>query len=307
MASDKRRNVVAAMNAGSYVTRCPRCGFVPLYLAGAYRQRVAQRPELAGAIAGGLIGILGGFVLTAGAGASAPVVAVSSVAVSALAAAVGYWHFAEQKRAAQTHPDYPNHEWATGGKVIPRDKIHEPIWIHHDGSYSHDGDWPTVTIPAGTEERAANLGNSGTSLTQKLAIPSVKGKNASFREELPCGGTLTVSAGGWSVEYYFPGPDRRYNGKCLSIKGDDVPKYIEAFQQNWQEHERLKTEIPEGGEYSTRGALSMMIYVGGYCDGVCISLDSLRVKSETELAKVIGSYQYALSRGPQLREVMKGL
>lgn len=176
MASDKQREVTAAMGAGSFVTCCPQCGFVPLYVADAHRRHVVKQSEMGCAMTCGGIGLLGALILTAATGAPTPVVVVSAIPVCLLAAAAGRWLCANQKRAAEEHPDYPNHEWATADRAVPRDKINVPIW----GNCGRPDEWPTATRRASgrVEERvehtAVDPARAGADSAHKLAIPSIE-------------------------------------------------------------------------------------------------------------------------------------
>src|SRR5688500_4467141 len=91
-----------------------------------------------------------------------------------------------------------------------------------------------------------------------------------YTEKLPCGGTLKVTPGHWEIEYYFSGPDMRYNGTFVHVSDSKVEAYIHAFTENWEEYKKLKDSIPAGGTFSKRGKEGMMIHIGGFANGVCI-------------------------------------
>ena len=42
--------------------------------------------------------------------------------------------------------------------------------------------------------------------------------SGSYEEKLKTGGKLIVKNDNWYIQYYFPGPDLRYNGKFLNVK-----------------------------------------------------------------------------------------
>ena len=128
-----------------------------------------------------------------------------------------------------------------------------------------------------------------------------------YEEKLPCGGTLQVENTSWNIQYYFSGPDLRYNGTFITVQGTEVPKYIKAFEANWKEFQRLKTSVPKGGEFSTSGKAGMTIRVGKWDEGVCLQSYHMPINTQAQLDRVIQSYQYALRRAPQIIEFLTKL
>ncbi|OXL44805.1 hypothetical protein CFT61_03810 [Segatella copri] len=51
---------------------------------------------------------------------------------------------------------------------------------------------------------------------------------AKYTEPLASGGELNVTEDGWYIQYYFNGPDLRYNGEFVTIQGNEVDNYIKA-------------------------------------------------------------------------------
>jgi hypothetical protein len=123
-----------------------------------------------------------------------------------------------------------------------------------------------------------------------------------YSETLPSGGTLNVSSTGWSIRYYFPGPDRRYNGTSVWIKESEVEEYIQAFIENYDEWEKLKEVVPEGGSFNKSGKANMTIRVGGHWDGVCLRSYEMPIKDKNKLSEVIESYRYAIKRAREISE-----
>ena len=128
--------------------------------------------------------------------------------------------------------------------------------------------------------------------------------SGTYTEKLQCGGKLTVTRGSWSIEYYFPGPDLRYNGSFVRIPGSEVAEYIAAFEENWAEYERMKMMVPVGGTFEKPGRKSMVIRVGGYGEGVYIHNHHMATSSRQQLEKVIGEYRYALERAPVIQQFL---
>ena len=52
--------------------------------------------------------------------------------------------------------------------------------------------------------------------------------SGSYEEKLKTGGKLIVKNDNWYIQYYFPGPDLRYNGKFLSLDGNCIDNYISS-------------------------------------------------------------------------------
>lgn len=128
-----------------------------------------------------------------------------------------------------------------------------------------------------------------------------------YEEKLPCGGTLQVTKYTWSIEYYFSGPDGRYNGELFTISASDVEKYISALRTNWAEYLTLRGAIPRDGEFTKTGSMKMRIQVGGFRPGVCLHSYHMPMISEKEIEKVIGSYNFAIGRAPQIQKLLTSL
>lgn len=121
-------------------------------------------------------------------------------------------------------------------------------------------------------------------------------------ESLPCGGKLNVSETQWSIDYYFPGPDRRYNGTHTGLSGTMVFRYIDALNENWNEFKKISASLPEGSELSKVGILSMRIEISNYFKGIYLfgNILKLPISSEEQFKRIIESYKYALLRSPQM-------
>jgi hypothetical protein len=128
--------------------------------------------------------------------------------------------------------------------------------------------------------------------------------SGTYTEQLPCGGKLTVTKGSWSIEYYFPGPDRRFNGDFVRIPGSEVAEYVAAFEENWAEYERLKTSVLVGGTFEKPGRKSMVIRVGGYWPGVSIRNYHMATSSRQQLEKVLSGYRYAFERAQVIQQFL---
>lgn len=128
-----------------------------------------------------------------------------------------------------------------------------------------------------------------------------------YEEPLPCGGKLKVTKTSWEISYYFPGPDMRYNGTFVSVPGRSIEQYISAFNENWAEYEKLKANIPKGGEFSKPGRMGMSIRIGSFSQGVCIHSYHMPISSRRQLENIINGYCYAAKRAPQIQKFLASL
>lgn len=62
-------------------------------------------------------------------------------------------------------------------------------------------------------------------------------------ENVAFGGRLTARESGFDLTYYFPGPDRRYNGTFLKIDASMLHQYIVAWQENWKAYQVLRASV----------------------------------------------------------------
>ena len=134
--------------------------------------------------------------------------------------------------------------------------------------------------------------------------------NGTYEERLSStgNGTLRVTMNSWSIRYYFPGPDMRYNGTWLTLEGKDIDNYIKAYKANWEEYQSLKTQVPKGGSFRKQGLQGMSINVGSsgiYQDGICIDGWHLPINNEKELTALLESFEYCKTKAPQIMEWLK--
>lgn len=87
-----------------------------------------------------------------------------------------------------------------------------------------------------------------------IKLPSISGEYVEpFKYPY---GKLHVDSKGASIRFYFPGPDARYKGTHFNIWEEDIDKYIQAYQNNWETATQLrekaketpKTELKQVGE-----------------------------------------------------------
>jgi len=116
-----------------------------------------------------------------------------------------------------------------------------------------------------------------------------------FTEKLPDGGKLTVSAEDWDLSYYFPGPDRRYNGTILKIPSSMIHQYVHAWTENWKKFVLLK-KSNLGGNFSVGGTLGMDI-----SSSKGVFLHTLAISTDEELERALRNLAYVESRAAELK------
>lgn len=127
-----------------------------------------------------------------------------------------------------------------------------------------------------------------------------------YKEKLTSGGELSVTAKGWSIKYYFAGPDRRYNGTFVTIPGNDIDKYIAAWKNNFKKYLELKKAIPAGGKFDTAAEMGMCIRIG-FSEGVCLKSYHMPIRTEEKLNQVVSDYSFAKKRAQQIQCLLQSL
>ena len=128
-----------------------------------------------------------------------------------------------------------------------------------------------------------------------------------YKESLKSGGSLIVSEKDWKIQYYFPGPDLRYNGTWKTIFSKDVNKYIEAWKNNFATYLKLKSQLSLEGTYEKIGEAGMKISIGGYWDGVCIDSWHMNVRTQEKIDAIIEDYLNAKKKAIAIQEMLKAL
>jgi hypothetical protein len=128
-----------------------------------------------------------------------------------------------------------------------------------------------------------------------------------YSEQIPFGGQLKITRDSWEIEYYFPGPDLRYNGEFKRVPGTSIDSYIQAFRDAWAEYVRLKGSLPTGGEFSKFGRHGLHIRIGGYASGVSLHAFKPMVSSEEELDRLVAAYEWAKQRALQVQSALAKL
>ena len=128
-----------------------------------------------------------------------------------------------------------------------------------------------------------------------------------YKESLKSGGNLIVSEKDWKIQYYFPGPDLRYNGTWKIIFSKDIDRYIEAWKNNFATYLKLKSQLSLEGTYEQIGEAGMKISIGGYRDGVCIDSWHMNVRTQEKIDAIIEDYLNAKKKAIAIQEMLKSL
>lgn len=110
----------------------------------------------------------------------------------------------------------------------------------------------------------------------------------SFSREISFGGKLIVNESSWHVDYYFKGPDTRYQGAHLIIKDIEVDQFISELTMNYARYESLKEEY-KGQIYEETVTGDMKIKIGSLYQGVYVLDQYFVISSKRKLNKFIES------------------
>lgn len=135
----------------------------------------------------------------------------------------------------------------------------------------------------------------------------IMNKGGEYQEPLKTGGKLIVTSSGWRIEYYFMGPDLRYNGHFVRIESNRVDDYIKAFKANFEKFEEIQNAIPSDGSFEMKGECDMIICVRGYKHGVNITYsgnNTFPIKTREKLQEVIDDYEYCILRAEEITKLL---
>lgn len=156
---------------------------------------------------------------------------------------------------------------------------------------------PKYTI---ANSKIQNIGVTHNTILNKSLV-----LNGEYTERLPTGGDLKISRNKWSINYYFSGPDARYNGIFKIIDGIDINKYINAWRNNFDKYQELKRHIPSGGNSDYPGEMGMSIRFG-FAEGVCLTSYHMPIRTQNQLQNVIKDYENAKVKVTQIQQILNG-
>jgi len=130
-----------------------------------------------------------------------------------------------------------------------------------------------------------------------------------YKESLESGGNLVATPEDWNIQYFFPGPDFRYNGKFVTITSFEVENCIKGFINNYKKYIELKQQFNDLNidELTMEGEAGMNICLGKYRSGVCIREKYLPNSDEKSLRQIIKDYAYCLDFGPKIVDFLKDM
>lgn len=134
--------------------------------------------------------------------------------------------------------------------------------------------------------------------------------NGEYTEKLPSSsGKIVVTKNSWHINFYFSGPDLRYNGTIFNIASGSIDSYIEAYREAWSIYITTKEKmiIRENGELKLKGKMNLNINIGGYLDGICLASGYLRFSSERSIEQFINSLIWAKQRAEEVKELLNSL
>ena len=118
---------------------------------------------------------------------------------------------------------------------------------------------------------------------------------------------MVVTGDKWYIRYYFPGPDLRYNGDFFLIDSSKIDMYILAWKNNFDKYLQLKKSLSLEGTYAIKGEAGMIIRIGGWRDGVCISGWHMNINEQSKINGIITDYQHCKVKAPAIQEILKSL
>lgn len=127
-----------------------------------------------------------------------------------------------------------------------------------------------------------------------------------YSEKLKTGGELIISPTHWNIKYYFSGPDMRYNGTFVTLDGNEIDKYIDAWAENFEKYKKLKEAIPAGGQFETGGSMNMTIRIG-FAEGVCLRSYHMPIRTHEKIVEVVSDYEYARDRALKIMTMLKNI
>lgn len=128
-----------------------------------------------------------------------------------------------------------------------------------------------------------------------------------YREQLSSGGELIVTENNWYISYYFPGPDRRYNGTFFSVRSNDIDKYIQAWKNNFKKYVELKATLSLNGTFETAGEAGMKICIGGFREGVRIDGWHMNIQEQTKIDKIVTEYEQCKIKAKAIQDMLRSL
>ncbi len=147
-------------------------------------------------------------------------------------------------------------------------------------------------------------------MDEKDTSETIKNKNShvtekqvgekTHREILRSGGELVICGSDVRIEYFFPGPDRRYGGSRIVVQGRNIPEYIAAFRDNWDAYMDVKKN--SGRQLINVMGSKGMLIKNGVMGGVYMKPGQMRIYTEEQLRQIISDYEYCYTRYREIHD-----
>ena len=128
-----------------------------------------------------------------------------------------------------------------------------------------------------------------------------------YSEKLKTGGTLKIKKDSWYIQYYFPGPDMRYNGDFIIIHDAAIDNYINAWKKCFSTFLELTTQDSLKGEAIISGEqnLKIVVSINSNCGGVYLRYPAFVNKpcahNTCELNEIVADLLYAKDRALEIQ------
>lgn len=128
-----------------------------------------------------------------------------------------------------------------------------------------------------------------------------------YEEPLDDGGVLRVFADRWEIEYYFPGPDQRYNATFLKYDERELSRLTEDYKVAYSKYRELKHSAAPGSELTLELGLRLTIRVGGHFDGVCLASYHDPINTDIAFQRRMRVYEMAQVRAHKVQQMLKAI
>lgn len=120
------------------------------------------------------------------------------------------------------------------------------------------------------------------------------------------GGKLVANSSGYRVQFYLPGPDKRYSGDVFWISDQALSAMIDSYLKAFERYEALKRIVPQGAKMEDRvGDLNVRV---GAFEGVCMRSYHNPVRTRADIDRVVSVLRRIKdTRGPELVATAKAL
>lgn len=141
-----------------------------------------------------------------------------------------------------------------------------------------------------------------TNKTSEIKLPKISGEYVeSFGAPH---GKLHIGATRADIQFYFPGPDLRYNGTFFNIPESEIDNYIQAYKDNWIKAQELYEKAQTLPDTTLRivGEKGMNIIVSNRSIDIYLHQHHLPVRTEEQCSNMINRLQIAKLRIKEIQQ-----